>query len=312
MEASPFGTLSGELRNRIYHYFFNSQLATQTHLDVRDKHLKLKRNQNKTRNALALTAACHQLRCETLALFWSTASFRIVADTLTAYSHPSDPIPGVHPMNRANHINWDRKATLEEWLQYSGIGNFARLLRPVELDLGVWDPRTHEDSHQHILLGMLAGNTATLTDLLKSIDTFANSSKGDNGSENDNDNDVDGDEDVTPVCTLLFKVQVKPSTALGSIRVPNERKHALTTVANLSKMREESVQASFDEGMLTPHGRVVLMNDVVMCRSVADMLIKYIVRDEEEEEASNSMVGRKKGQAAKKGHVGKKAKLGKQ
>lgn len=42
MDASPFGTLSGELRNRIYHYFLNSQLATQTHLDIRDKPARLK------------------------------------------------------------------------------------------------------------------------------------------------------------------------------------------------------------------------------------------------------------------------------
>ena len=86
MDASPFGTLSGELRNRIYHYFFKAQLAGKVHVDIRDGRARLHRCRKEIRNALALTATSRLLRRETLAIFWSTALFHIKADTLTAYS----------------------------------------------------------------------------------------------------------------------------------------------------------------------------------------------------------------------------------
>lgn len=282
MNDSPIGRLSGELRNRIYHFFFSSHLAAQTHIDIRGDHPRLKRNQNKTRSALALTAVCHQLRRETLAILWSTASFRIVADTLTTYSYPddNDGILGVDPMNRAKHINDGRVETLEAWLQHSGIKNFTSLLRPIELDLGMYDPRVQQPQHQHYVLRSLGEDTLELTKVLE-------------------DNTSNG-----ATCTLHFKVQLQPSTALGPISVPNSRKKALKAVSKLCDRRQAAVKARYREGMLTRHGYSILSNDVASCRAVADLLVWYIVKEKEKSD-ENGGEGEAK---SKNGSPGKKSK----
>lgn len=269
MDASPFGALSGELRNRIYYFFFTAQLAAQIHIDVREEaRPRLKRNSNKTRSAVALTSACRQLRAETLAIFWSTASFRIIADTLTAYSSPdpNDAIPGVDPMNRAKHINDDRAETLYAWLHDSGIKPFAPNLLPMELDLGFWDPRAQLPQLQQYVLRSLESDTLALTRVL----------------ENNVGNAAS--------CTLNFKVQLQPSTALGPIRVPNERKRALVAVTALCNRRQSDVEAAYRKGMLTSHGYGILTNDVASCRAVAELLVWYIVKEEKKKAGSDGEV----------------------
>ena len=279
MDGSPLGALSGELRNRIYHFFFTAQLAAQVHIDVREAHHpRLKRNQNKTRSALALTAVCHQLRAETLAVFWSTASFRIVADTLTAYSSPSehDAMPGVNPMNRAKHINDDRAETLYAWLHDSGIKLFAPLLLPMELDLGFWNPRAQPPRLQQYVLRSLESDTLALARVLE--DNVGNAAS----------------------CTLQFKVQLQPSTALGPIRVPNERKQALAAVQELCDRRQAGVEAVHRKGMLTRHGYGILTNDVAGCRAVAELLVWYIVREGESKKKNDGDGEGKNGSLGKK------------
>lgn len=285
MNDSPFGRLSGELRNRVYHFFFSSQLAAQTHIDIRGDHARLKRNQDKTRSALALTASCHQLRRETLAILWSTASFRIVANTLTTYSYPddNDGVLGVDPMNRAHHINDDRIETLKAWLQHSGIKNFTSLLRPIELDLGMYDPRAQQPQHQHYVLRSLGDDTLEITKVLE--DNTSNAA----------------------TCTLHFKVQLQPSTALGPIDVPNSRKKALKAVSKLCDRRQASVKARYREGLLTRHGYHILSNDVATCRAVADLLVWYIVKEKEEKGTGKGEAEKAKG---KNGSPGKKSKRG--
>lgn len=282
MNNSPIGRLSGELRNRIYHFFFSSQLAAQTHIDVRENHPRLKRNQDKTRSALALTAVCHQLRRETLAILWSTASFRIVANTLTAYSYPddNDGVLGVDPMNRAKHINDDRAEILKAWLQHSGIKNFTRLLRPIELDLGMYDPRVQRPQHQHYVLRSLGEDTLELTKVLE--DNTSNAA----------------------TCTLHFKVQLQPSTALGPIIVPNSRQKALKAISKLCDRRQTAVKARYREGMLTRHGYSILSNDVASCRAVADLLVWYIVKEKEKSDENGGGGGTK----SKNGSPGEKSK----
>lgn len=266
--TSPFSKLSGELRNRIYHFFFASQLASQTHIDIRSSSARLKRNQNRTRSALALTKTSHQLRRETLAIFWSTASFRIVADTLTAFANANDAYPDISPLHRADHINETRAAILRRWLKRSGVLRFARTLRPIELDLGVWDPQMYAREHQAHVLHLLGENTAALTTPLRYI--------------------VSSSLKVPAECTIVFRVQVQPSTGLGPIYVPNDRKQALASIAELCGNRQASVQARYQEGMLTRHGYSVLFHDVASCHAVADLLVGYIVEEKEEEESDDS------------------------
>lgn len=276
MNASPFDTLSGEIRNRIYHFFFQGQLATQTHIDIRDirkKRASLKRNQSRARNALALSMVSHQLRRETLQIFWSTISLRIVSDTLSAFSYPVDKIPDVEPMNRANHINHDRAAIFKKWLETSGIARYAHLIRPIELDLGVWDPRIHAHQHQHIVLRLLQGNTQLLTDPLKKL-----TKPGTN---------------VATESTLIFNVTLQPSTALGPIRVPNERKQALAAIAKLCDGRQAATRKKRADGLLTHFGYSVISNDVASCRSVAELLVGYIVQEEEKTEEDAGIKGKK-------------------
>ncbi|KAM0698419.1 hypothetical protein Q7P36_001886 [Cladosporium allicinum] len=313
-----FNTLSGELRNRIYSYFF-ATLLTRTHqttVDIRHPSAQLSRNAPKTRSALALTATSRQLRSETLALFWSHLSLRIVAGTLTAYSQPDDSIPGVHPMNRAHHINEDRADCLREWLQRSGVARFAKLLRPVELDLGMWDPRVHAAEHQFRVLRLLGADAQELT---KALRQGLGRSKGmdmyNSGDDNDDDDNDDGDGEYRVAtkkqqqhrpaagCTLRFKVRVVPSTALGSICVANERKQALASIAELCEGRSAKVQAQFLKGILTPNGHAVLLLDMAMCRSLAELLVGYIVEEEEEHVEGGGQV-RKRKLATKKGQQG--------
>jgi hypothetical protein len=272
MDASPFGSLSGEIRNRIYHYFFKAQLAAQSDLDILDirkKRVYLKTHKKEVRNALALTAVNHQLRAETLGIFWSTASFRIVANTLTAYSFPNDPVPGVRPMNRADHINQDRAANLRQWLMSSGIRRYRRIVKPIEIELGVWDPHAYAQSHQHFVMRMLEDNMQALT---KPLRRFASSSS----------------KNAAEGCTLIFKVQITPATAMGIIRVPNELNQALAAVAKLCSERQVELQATFEGGWLTRFGHSVLNTDIITCRSVAELLLGHIVEKKAEKSSKSS------------------------
>jgi len=272
MDASPFGKLSSELRNRIYHYFFQAQLAKKVHVDIRNKRARLHQHGREIRSALALTATSRLLRYETLAIFWSSASFRITADALTAYSYPCDAVVDVKPMNRAYHINQDRATTLKRWLRRSGILDFMNVLRSIELDLGVWDPRIYAHNHQPIALRLLEGNTTALTAVLENLTSCSLNSAAE--------------------CTLEFGLSVCPSTAMGPIRVPNNRKQALVVIDKLCESRQIEVQAKFHEGLLTRHGYSVLFNDVASCRSVADLLVGHIVEEKEEEsDDSDGSVG---------------------
>lgn len=260
MDASPFGTLSGELRNRIYAYFFHSQLATEIHLDIRDPHgARLKGPRSKTRSALALTATCRLLRHETLALFWSTVSIQILALTLTAYSFPATNSAGDDHLVQAILTNVERAATLDSWLATSGILSFAPLLRPISLNLGTYNPRiTVSPGDAIATLTFIAGGTAQLTKPLLPLHPNP--------------------------CSLRFQVQIAPSTALGPIVVPNERGRALRALEALCAGRMAGVQALFDEGFLTTRGLAVLAGDLGVCRAVAEMLVKWIVPAEEEGE----------------------------
>jgi hypothetical protein len=289
-----FNTLSGELRNRIYSYLFRSLLnpTHQTTIDIREDQPRLARNAPKTRSALALTAVSHQCRAETLALFWSHLSLRIVSGTLSAYSQPIDSVPSVHPMNRAHHINQDRAECLREWLESSGVARFAKFLMPVELDLGMWDPQSQLDAHQFRVLRLLGGDTLELTRLLqgvlgrskyKSVSNSNSGSGGDNNNNNNNDNDTVSTWKQAG-CILRFKVQVMPSTALGSICVANERKQALASIAELCEGRAAKVEVQFRDNILTPNGRFCLLQDMAMCRSLAEVLVQYIVEEEQVEE----------------------------
>lgn len=311
-----FNALSGELRNRVYSYFF-ATLLTRTHqttVDIRHPSAQLSRNAPKTRSALALTATSRQLRSETLALFWSHLSLRIVAGTLTTYSQPGDSIPGVHPMNRAHHINEDRADCLREWLQRSGVARFAKLLRPVELDLGMWDPRVHAAEHQFRVLRLLGADAQELTKALrqglgrsKGIDMYNSGDEDDDDDNDDDDNLATRKQQRSAGCTLRFKVQVVPSTALGSICVANERKQALASIAELCEGRSAKVEAQFLKGILTPNGHAVLMTDMAMCRSLAELLVGYIVEEEKEEHVEGSG---SKGQGSKRKLVVKKSQQG--
>jgi hypothetical protein len=315
-----FNTLSGELRNRIYAYFFATLLTPthQTTIDIREDRASLTRNAPKTRSALALTATSRQLRSETLALFWSSLSLRIVSGTLTAYSQPTDSIPGVHSMNRAHHVNQDRAENLREWLQRSGVARFARFLRLAELDLGMWDPRAHRAEHQFRVLRLLGGDAQELTKALQQglgRSRFVSDSNSGDGDDNEHEHEHDDDSVTTKKqqqqpagFTLRFKVQVVPSTALGSICVANERKQALASIAELCEGRSAKVQAQFLKGILTTNGHFVLLQDMAMCRSLAELLVGYIVEEEEEEEHVD--IGAAKGQGSKRKLAVKKGQQG--
>jgi hypothetical protein len=306
-----FNTLSGELRNRIYSYFFASLLnpTRQTTIDIRTPTAQLSRNAPKTRSALALTAVSHQCRAETLALFWSHLSLRIVSGTLSAYSQPIDSVPSVHPMNRAHHINQDRAECLREWLESSGVARFAKFLKPMELDLGMWDPQVHADAHQFRVLRLLGGDTLELTRCLQGVlarSRYLSKSNSGSGEDNKNNNDNTVSTWKQAGCTLRFKVQVVPSTALGSICVANERKQALASIAELCEGRAAIVQAQFLEGVLTPLGQSTLFQDIAMCRSLAEVLVHYIVEEkqveeDEEQVEGGASKGRKRKVACKKG-----------
>jgi hypothetical protein len=292
-----FNTLSGELRNRIYSYFFCSLLnpTHQTTIDIRDEegHARLTRNAPKTRSALALTAVSHQLRAESLSLFWSHLSLRIVSGTLSTYSQPIDSVPGVHPINRAHHINQDRAECLRSWLESSGVARFAKFLKPVELDLGMWDPRFQLDRHQFRVLRLMGGDTLGLTRLLqKGLGRSGFKSISNSGNDNNDHNNsltltTKKQKQHPTGCTLRFKVQVVPSTALGSICVANERKQALASIAELCEGRAAKVEAQFRDNILTVNGRLCLLQDMAMCRSLAEVLVQYIVEEELVEEEND-------------------------
>lgn len=213
-------------------------------------------------------------------------------------------------MNRSHHVNQDRAECLREWLACSGVKDFARMLRPVELDLGTWDPRVHADEHQFVVLRLLGGDTLDLTRLLRGV---LGRSGGRGGGKEGNGNYGGNSDSVTTTtttaaqqpggCTLRFKVQVVPSTALGSICVANERKQALASIAELCEGRSAKVRAQFQKNLLTTNGHFVLLNDMAMCRSLAELLVGYIVEEEEEHVGDGGSKGlvRKGRRAAKKG-----------
>jgi hypothetical protein len=264
MDASPFGKLSGELRNRIYHYFFKAQLADKFNLDICNDRARLRSKKKEISSALALTATSRLLRRETLAIFWSTVSFRIIANTLSAFSDPGFlVISDIKPSDRGYEITKHRAATLIHWLKRSGILRFARNLRPIELDLGVWDPRLYAHEGQPVVLRLIKGSVLALTTPLRSITSC---------SLND-----------AAECTLVFRLSLQPSTAMGPICVPNDRKQALAVVKELCEERQSSTLAKFLAGFFTRHGYSVITNDITSCRAVADLLVGYIAEEKEEE-----------------------------
>ncbi|GAB7331159.1 hypothetical protein MBLNU13_g02635t1 [Cladosporium sp. NU13] len=286
MDASTFGKLSGELRNRIYHYFFKAQLAEKFHLDIRGNTARLRSRKKQIRSALALTATSHQLRRETLAIFWSTVSCRIVTHTLTAFSYPGpSAFLDIKPMNRAYSVNKDRAATFRRWLKRSGILRFARILRPVEIDLGLWDPRIHARENQPVVLRLIEGSTAALTAPLRHIASCSLNTAAE--------------------CTLEFRLSLQPSTAMGPIRVPNNRKQALAVVKELCESRQAVTQAKFQQGLFTRHGYSVITSDINSCHAVADLLVEYIVEEKEEESDDSDDA---EGTKSNKSPVGKKGK----
>ena len=217
-------------------------------------------------------------------------------------------------MNRAHHINEDRADCLREWLQRSGVARFAKLLRPVELDLGMWDPRVHAAEHQFRVLRLLGADAQELTKALrqglgrsKGIDMYNSGDEDDDDDNDDDDNLATRKQQRSAGCTLRFKVQVVPSTALGSICVANERKQALASIAELCEGRSAKVEAQFLKGILTPNGHAVLMTDMAMCRSLAELLVGYIVEEEKEEHVEGSG---SKGQGSKRKLAVKKSQQG--
>ncbi|KAM0700587.1 hypothetical protein Q7P35_012308 [Cladosporium inversicolor] len=289
MDASPFGKLSGELRNRVYHFFFLSQLADKFHVDIRNDRPRLRSKKKEIRSALALTATNRQFRRETLAIFWSTASFRIVADTLTAYSYSNQwtIIQGDKPMNRAYNTNKDRAATLKLWLKRSGLLRFTRILRPMELDLGVWDPRVYARGQQPVVLRLIEGSVTALTAPLRYITSCSLNTDAE--------------------CTLVFTLSLQPSTAMGPIKVPNDRKQALAVVEELCKGRLADAQATFQKGLFTRHGYSVIFNDINSCRAVADLLVGYIAEEKEEESEESEGSNGGKSNSSPGGEKGKRS-----
>lgn len=285
MDASPFGKLSGELRNRIYHYFFQAQLAEKFHLDIRNDQARLRSKKKEIRSALALTATCRLLHRETIAIFWSKISFRIIANTLTAYSYPGNSLPmDVKPRDRGYEINKFRAATLTHWLKSSGILRFAQHLRPIELDLGVWDPRLYARERRPVVLGLIRGSVKALTTPLRYITSC---------SLND-----------AAQCTLVFRLSLQPATTMGPICVPNDRKQALVVVKQLCEERQSSTLAKFLGGFFTRHGYSAISNDIASCRTVADLLAGYIVEKKEEKSEGSDGSGSpktSKSPGAKKG-----------
>jgi hypothetical protein len=78
--------------------------------------------------------------------------------------------------------------------------------------------------------------------------------------------------------------------------VANERKQALASIAELCEGRSAKVQAQFLKGILTTNGHFVLLQDMAMCRSLAELLVGYIVEEEEE----HVDIGAAKGQGSKR------------
>ncbi|KAM0722143.1 hypothetical protein Q7P37_001584 [Cladosporium fusiforme] len=267
MDTSPFASLCGELRNRIYKFFFPSLITSAIQIDIRPQTgAQIKRAQGKILSALALTATCRQIRQETLAMFWSTASILIVAGTLDSYTNADDSYshPYLHSLNAAAHTNLERIHNLQKWLYFSDLYRHARFLRPIEVDLGMWDPRIDAHDLQGKILTLLRGETVALLRPLQALQQH-------------------GHDNTGLEVSLRFSVRVKASTALGPIRVPNERGKALGAVGELCRSRMASVQAQYDGGLLTSHGHGVLSHDLAMCRSVAEMLVRYAVAEGEAE-----------------------------
>ena len=97
--------------------------------------------------------------------------------------------------------------------------------------------------------------------------------------------------DEAAECTLVFRLSLQPSTAMGPIRVPNDRKRALAVVGEVYEKRMASFQEKFQGGLLTRHGHSVLFNDTASCRVVADLLVGYVVEEKEEEEEEEEEEG---------------------
>ena len=192
----------------------------------------------------------------------------------------------VKPRNRAYNINKTRAANLRNWLQNSGVMDFASMIRPVEIDLGVWDPRVHAGDDQALVMRLIEGSTLALTLLLRILT---------------NCNLVTAAE-----CTLVFRLSLQLSTAMGPICVPNDRKQALVVVKEMCESRLAVTQAKFRGGFFTRHGYSVITNDINSCRAVADLLVGYIAEEKEEESDDSDGSGGAKSNS--KSPVGKKGK----
>ena len=127
----------------------------------------------------------------------------------------------------------------------------------------MWDPSIYTHTQQPLILRLIAKSTMAVTAPLESIMCYSLNSAAE--------------------CTLIFRVSVAPSTALGPIYVPNDRKQALAVVEKLCKSRQKDYQALYQQGLFTRHGYSVVFNDIASCRAVADLLVDHIVEEKEVE-----------------------------
>lgn len=155
-------------------------------------------------------------------------------------------------------INKCRAKALRQWIKDSRILNFAHCLRPIDLDMGFWDPRMNDNLNQGVMLNLLKLESLYLNGALRPLLVAMKTTQAEEFK-------------------LMFNIVVLPGTALGIVTVPNDRDKALAVVHSHCDGRLSLYDEMWSRGSLTHFGWSSLLIDVLACRSAADLLIRQIM-----------------------------------
>lgn len=137
LDLSPLTKLPGELRNRIYELvlqlwrplYLNPAYHQRRNQGGR-MHRERKHKRARVRNPLAITLVCHQVRAETISIFYSINDF-IVFARFWQHGQTSLSKNQTYAMCRS-------LALARTWINHIGIAN-ARHITRLQVDLGYWD-----------------------------------------------------------------------------------------------------------------------------------------------------------------------------
>lgn len=134
MDNSPLGKLPAEIRTYIYELVLCHEQGVV--IDIDQGALRLN-SPSASSYPLALPSTCHQMRSESIEIFWKENHFRFA---IWAFNEVLEP----REMQQVDAVGERWPSIMDSWLV--GIGEAARYIKSVDFDLGFWNTNRREQN----------------------------------------------------------------------------------------------------------------------------------------------------------------------